>query len=195
MPLALLLDCTQITSSLLLTHGRGQVGQCGIIFFRKTLLTDNDRSTARFAEVEEDGDLTDLLGELRVLLPTVQLLSAFLITVPFAPRFSEIETTEKHVFLATFLFSIGSLILLSAPAVQHRLLRPLVDRRRFKVLATKEIVVGAAMLAVAVVLAIQLVLTAVFNHVIGTTVAALAAVLIAALWLVLPRWWRFRRWV
>lgn len=144
------------------------------------------------AETEDDGDLTDLLGELRVILPTVQLLSAFLITVPFAPGFSAIERAEKHVFLAAFLFSIASLVLLSAPAVQHRIARPLTDRVKFKSLATKEIVAGAAMLAVAVVLAVQLVLTVVFNHWIGTSVAALATVLIAIFWLALPTWWRVR---
>ena len=55
-------------------------------------------------EVYDDGDLTDLLGELRVLLPSSQLLSAFLITVPFMPGFNAIAYTEKWVFLADISF-------------------------------------------------------------------------------------------
>lgn len=77
---------------------------------------------------DDDGDLTDMLGELRVLLPTAQLLSAFLIAVPFAPGFKSIVQAEKNVFLATFMLSVAALVLFTAPAVQHRLMRPL--RRR-----------------------------------------------------------------
>ncbi len=56
-----------------------------------------------------EGDLTDLLGELRVLLPAAQLLSGFLIAVPFAPGFSRLVGSEQHIFLATFIFSLISL--------------------------------------------------------------------------------------
>lgn len=62
---------------------------------------------------EDDGDLTDMLGELRVLLPSAQLLSAFLITVPFAPGFASAVAVEKHVFLATFVLSVTALVLFS----------------------------------------------------------------------------------
>lgn len=140
----------------------------------------------------DDGDLTDLLGELRVLLPTAQLFSAFLVTVPFAPGFSAIAAGERHVFLATFCFSIVGLVLLSAPAVQHRLLRPLEDRARFKTFATREIVAGSISLSVALVLATQLVLTAVFDHRVGNLAAAVAAGLVLWTWFLLPALWRRR---
>lgn len=139
---------------------------------------------------EDDGDLTDMLNELRVLLPTAQLLSAFLITVPFASGFAAIVSAEKGVFLATFLLSVASLVLLSAPAVQHRLIRPLENRSRFKVLATRQIVLGSATLAMALVLATQLVLSAVLGHVVGNVAAGLIAGLILLLWWVLPKHWR-----
>lgn len=113
---------------------------------------------------DDDGDLTDMLGELRVLLPSAQLLSAFLITVPFNSGFANIVASEKTVFLATFTLSILSLVLLSAPAVQHRVIRPLTDRAGFKRLATRQIVVGAVLLAMALTLATQLVLSTVFGH-------------------------------
>lgn len=78
----------------------------------------------------QDGDLSDMLSELHFLLPGAQLLTAFLITVPFSTGFSKIKQTERRIFLATFICSITSLVLLSAPAVQHRLMRPLLDRER-----------------------------------------------------------------
>lgn len=138
----------------------------------------------------DDGDLTDMLGELRVLLPTAQLLSAFLITVPFTAGFSAIVAAEKHVFLATFVLSVASLILLSAPAVQHRLIRPLVDRAKFKRLATFQIVLGSFTLSLALVFATQFVLSEVLGHAIGTAVAGGMAVLILVLWWMLPKFWR-----
>lgn len=138
----------------------------------------------------DDGDLTDMLGELRVLLPTAQLLSAFLITVPFTAGFSAIVAAEKQVFLATFVLSVASLILLSAPAVQHRLIRPLVDRARFKRLATFQIVLGSFTLSLALVLATQFVLSEVLGNTVGNVVAGGIALLLLVLWWLLPKLWR-----
>jgi hypothetical protein len=140
-------------------------------------------------EVYDDGDLTDLLGELRVLLPSSQLLSAFLITVPFMPGFNAIAYTEKWVFLATFLLAVTSLVLLSATAVQHRLIRPLIDRPRFKTFASRQILAGAVTLAIALISGTQLVLSTIFGHFVGSLAAALIATLIFTLW-----WWLPRRW-
>ncbi len=50
---------------------------------------------------------------------------------------------EKLLFLATFFLSLTSLVLLSAPAIQHRLMRPFNNRARFKRIATRQIVAGA----------------------------------------------------
>lgn len=140
-------------------------------------------------KVYDDGDLTDLLGELRVLLPSSQLLSAFLITVPFMPGFNAIAYTEKWVFLATFLLAVTSLVLLSATAVQHRLIRPLIDRPRFKTFASRQILAGAVTLAIALISGTQLVLSTIFGHFVVSLAAALIATLIFTLW-----WWLPRRW-
>lgn len=139
---------------------------------------------------EDDGDLTDLLGELRVLLPTAQLLSAFLTTVPFTSGFGAIVSSEKHVFLATFLLSVSSLVLLSAPAVQHRFMRPLVNRAGFKRLATTQSVLGSISLAAALVLVTQLILSAVLGSTVGNTAAGSVGALIVLLWWVSPKIWR-----
>ena len=93
---------------------------------------------------------------------------------------------EKLLFLATFLFALASLVLLSAPAIQHRLLRPLRDRARFKRIATRQIVAGAFALAIALVLGTDLVMSEVFGATIGLIVAALMALLILAAWWLLP---------
>lgn len=140
----------------------------------------------------DEGDLTDMLGELRVLLPGAQLLSAFLITVPFSSGFASIVTSEKSIFLATFMLSILSLVLLSAPAVQHRVIRPLTNRRGFKRLANSQIIVGAVLLAMALTMATQLVLSSVFGHLIGVLFASVTGATLLVLWWILPKALRAR---
>ena len=143
-------------------------------------------------DLEDDGDLTDMLGELRVLLPCAQLLSAFLITVPFNTGFVNIVAAEKAVFLATFMLSTLSMVLLSAPAVQHRLIRPLTDRAAFKRLASREIAIGAVLLGLALTLATQLVLSTVLGDLLGTVFASITAGTLLLLWWALPSLMRAR---
>jgi len=152
-----------------------------------------DTPSAGFQALDADGDLTDMLGELRVLLPTAQLLSAFLIAVPFAPGFRSIVQAEKNVFLATFMLSVASLVLFTAPAVQHRLMRPLRQRANFKVRASRQMLFGAALLAAALVLATQFVLSEVLGHTVGNIAAGIVGLLIGAMWLLVPLSWNRRQ--
>jgi hypothetical protein len=137
-------------------------------------------------EKEGDGDFSDMLSEMRILLPGAQMLSAFLIILPFNSGFSKIVHVEKQLFLATFIFALASLVLLSAPAIQHRVMRPLRDRARFKRIATRQIVAGAFTLAIALVLGTDLVISEVFGAAIGLAVAILMALLIVIFWWIMP---------
>ncbi|CUI05043.1 Integral membrane protein [Janthinobacterium sp. CG23_2] len=138
------------------------------------------------ADLKEDGDFSDMLSEQRILLPGAQMLTAFLIILPFNGGFRQIVQTEKIVFLATFVLALTSLVLLSAPAIQHRLMRPLNDRARFKRVATYQIVAGAFTLALALILATNLVISEVFGTVVGLAMAATIATFILCLWWLLP---------
>lgn len=152
----------------------------------------NPASDRSVEDPADPGDLTEMLSEQRVLLPGAQLLSAFLITVPFNSGFVNIVHVEKQVFLATFLLAITSLVLLSAPAVQHRLLRPLVDRTRFKQVATRQIIAGCVTLSLALILATQLVLSEVFGNPASFFAAGFVATLIIVFWWLLPHILRAR---
>lgn len=131
-------------------------------------------------------DLSDMLTELRILLPGAQLLTAFLIMLPFNSGFKQIVQSEKWVFMATFICSIVSLVLFTAPAVQHRLMRPLPNRHTFKLLATRQMLAGSVALSFALILGTDFVLSEVFGHVVGGLVSALFALLVAGLWWYLP---------
>ena len=134
----------------------------------------------------EDGRLADLLSELRVMLAGAQMLTAFLILLPFNGGFAQIVEVEKYVFLATFFLAVSSIVLLSAPAIQHRIMNPLPDRPAFKRMAIRHLVAGGATMALAFILATNLVMAQVFGTVAGVVAALVIAVLILCLWLLLP---------
>lgn len=137
-------------------------------------------------DLSQDGDLSDMLSELRILLPGAQMLTAFLIILPFNGSARQIMETERYVFLVTFFFALTSLVLLSAPAIQHRLMRPLISKSRFKRMASLQIVAGSCALGLAFILGTNLVLTAVFGTLVGLIAAAAMAAMIGSVWMILP---------
>ena len=135
----------------------------------------------------EDGDLSDLLEELRILLPGTQMLTAFLIILPFNNGFNEIRDTEKVVYVITFLCSLISLILFIAPAAHHRLQRPLRDREKFKDNATRLMIAGLVPLSIALVLASQLVLSTVVDaRWVSWSISGSLAIGLLILWWIFP---------
>lgn len=138
---------------------------------------------------KDDGDLTDLLAELRVLLPGAQTLTAFLIILPFNGGFDQIRNEEKAVYLITFVCSVLSLVLFTAPAAHHRLQRPLRDRAGFKTMATKLIIAGLVPLSIAIILATQLVISEVVpDRRLSWGVSGILAAIILILWWIVPTW-------
>jgi hypothetical protein len=137
-------------------------------------------------DLSQDGDLSDMLSELRILLPGAQMLTAFLIILPFNGGARQIIQAERYVFLVTFFCALTSLVLLSAPAIQHRLMRPLISKSRFKRLASRQIVAGSCALGCALILGTNLVLSEVFGTMIGVIASAGMATMISAVWWILP---------
>lgn len=132
------------------------------------------------------GDLGDLLQELRVLLQGVQVLTGFLIVLPFSEGFARVGPGHRRLYVVLFVCALVSLVLFSAPAAQHRILTPLSDRIRFKRGSTRLVVAGMVPFSVALVLATHFVLT----HVAGTRVADVVSAVVAAaifmLWWMIP---------
>lgn len=144
------------------------------------------RADAIAGQPSGDADLSDMLQEIRVLLQGAQVLSAFLIVIPFNSGFASVDLSERWIYTATFLCSVTSLVLLSAPAAQHRLERPLQDRERFKASSTRAIVMGVAALSCALVLATLLVLSEVLGRPLALVIAAMIAGLIGLMWWIVP---------
>jgi Na+(H+)/acetate symporter ActP len=137
-------------------------------------------------EASEKGSLNDMLQELRILLQGAQVLTAFLIVLPFNQGFEKIHEIEKWVYTATFLCSITSLIFFSAPAAHHRLARPLIHRELFKTFATRMILVGLVALSFALILVTQLVVSQVVGAAVSVYVTAFVSLLILIIWWLFP---------
>ena len=133
-----------------------------------------------------DRNLQELLGELRVILPGVQVLFAFLLVAPFNQRFADITTFQKYLYLGTLLSAAGASILLIAPSIHHRITFRTQDKEYLITRANRLTIVGGVLLAIAMTGAIWLIT----GYLFGDTITAVAAVAVAGtfafLWYVVP---------
>lgn len=133
-----------------------------------------------------DRELIELLNELRVALPGVQVLFAFLLAVPFQQRFAQITTLQRDVYFATLCSALISTALLISPSALHRLNFGMHDKRAIVAISNRLIVVGLAALAFAMVGVMLLITDVLFGSPMTLIAALLAAVIFAVLWAALP---------
>src|ERR671932_1269427 len=95
-----------------------------------------------------DRNLNELLGELRVALPGVQVLFAFLLTMPFTQRFSKVNAFQEKVYFVTLLCAAAASALLIAPTAHHRIQFRQQDKDHLVLVANRLALAGLAALAV-----------------------------------------------
>ncbi len=130
-------------------------------------------------------ELGELLNELRVALPGVQVLFGFLLTVPFQQRFT-VDAFERGVYYATLVASALSVVLLVAPAAQHRLLFRKQDKEPMLLRFNRYAIAGLLCLGLALSGAVLLVTSYLFGTGGAAATTAITAVLIGTLWVVIP---------
>jgi hypothetical protein len=133
-----------------------------------------------------DRNLSELLQELRVALPGVQVLFAFLLAVPFQQNFTEISTFEEKVYFATLLCTAVSAALLISPTAYHRLTFHLQQKRQLVLLANRLAIAGLGFLALAMTGAIMLITDVLFGGIATAVFSLAAAAMFVVLWGVLP---------
>ena len=111
----------------------------------ETFMTDESR------DERLDRELIELLNELRVALPGVQVLFAFLLAVPFSQRFEQLTAVQEDVFFAAFLCTAVATALLIAPSVYHRLRWRKRDKDQILRTSNRLAIAGTAFLAAAIV--------------------------------------------
>ncbi len=137
-------------------------------------------------------ELMELLNELRVALPGVQFLFAFLLVVPFSQGVDRLTDFQRDVYLLALLAAAFATALLIAPAAQHRVLFRQRDKDALLRRSNRSAFAGLVVLALAVCSALLLVVDVLFSRTLAWTVAGVVAVLLAWWWLAVPLWFRSR---
>ncbi|MEA3217114.1 MAG: hypothetical protein QOJ19_3270 [Acidimicrobiia bacterium] len=131
-------------------------------------------------------EVIELLNELRVLLPGVQVLFAFLLTVPFTQRFSELERADKGVYFSALVLAAAASVLLIAPSLHARLTWQRLDRRALIDVSNQLTVLGSILLAAGMACAVYLIADVLYRSRIAAVSAAAVVVLVAFAWYGLP---------
>jgi hypothetical protein len=128
----------------------------------------------------------ELLQELRVVLPGVQVLLAFLLTAPFQQRFAQLPGTLRNAYFASIACATMATALLIAPSAHHRLRWRAGEKDRLLRIANREAIWGTVFLAAAIVLALYVVTNILFATWIATLTVVLGVAVFAWLWYALP---------
>jgi hypothetical protein len=133
-----------------------------------------------------DRQLVELLNELRVALPGVQMLFGFLLAVPFSQRFSAISDGQRWLYYATFVATACASACLIAPTSFHRIVWRRGAKRSLVHIASGLTIVGTVFLAVAITGSVGLVTSLVFGTSPAAVAAGLASGVLVALWYAAP---------
>ena len=143
---------------------------------------------------KSDGDeLIELLNELRVTLPGVQVLFAFLLAVPFTNRWERVTDTQTDAYFVALLATLFGSVLLIAPSAYHRIRwREATDEELLRV-SNRLAIAGTVCLAVGMTAAVFLITDLVYKSTVTAVVTALAAGSFAWFWYGLPLLHRARK--
>jgi hypothetical protein len=135
-----------------------------------------------------DDELLIFLNELRVMLPGVQILLAFLLTVPFSSRFGDLDESERAVFFVALLAAALATALLIAPSVYHRLhpRRDVADARKMLARFNRMFVLGSTSLVASITAGVHLVSEFLFGGVVAAITTFATGAVFVFLWFLLP---------
>jgi FlaA1/EpsC-like NDP-sugar epimerase len=137
-------------------------------------------------EERHNRELIELLNELRVALPGVQVLFAFLLAVPFANGFPKLSALDRDIFFVAFIATALSTVLLIAPSSYHRLRWRQHDKERMLIISNALTIVGLFLLAVAITATVFVITDFLFHHAWAATFTAIVAAAFLVLWYGLP---------
>ena len=137
-------------------------------------------------EQRRNRELIELLNELRVALPGVQVLFAFLLAVPFANGFPKLGKLDRDIFFVAFIATALSTVCLIAPSSYHRLRWREHDKERLLVVSNVLTIVGLLLLAVAITATVFVITDFLFHRAWAAAFTAIVAVAFLVLWYGLP---------
>jgi O-antigen/teichoic acid export membrane protein len=152
-----------------------------------------DRPSGREESESErlDRNLSELLQELRVALPGVQVLFAFLLAVPFQQNFTKITPFQERVYFATLLLTAAAAVLLISPSAYHRMTFRQQQKDHLISLSNRLAITGLGLLALAMTGAIMLITDVLFGGVATAVTSAITLLAFTTFWYALPLRRRF----
>ena len=149
-----------------------------------TATREPERREERTEDEQErlNRQMIELLNELRVAMPGVQILFGFLLAVPFQQRFAQVTDVQKTVYFVTLICAAVAAAFLIAPSAYHRVMFEQQDKPNIIHIGTGQFLVGLGALALAMNGAVLLVTDVLFDA--GTVVVTvvLVATLYVSLW-------------
>jgi hypothetical protein len=139
-----------------------------------------------------DRELIELLNELRVALPGVQVLFAFLLTVPFAQGFAQTTDFQRDLYFGVLGATAVSSALLIAPSALHRINFRQHLKKELLFISNGLAIAGLGFLALAIIGAVTLIADFAFSGSLAWVAGIVAGVLLATLWVLLPLALRMR---
>jgi hypothetical protein len=136
-------------------------------------------------------ELIELLNELRVALPGVQVLFAFLLAVPFANGWQKVTPVQKDAYMVALLAALAGSVFLIAPSAWHRILFRNRDKERLLQISNVFAITGAFFVAVGMSASVFLVTDVIYDDRTASIVTSLAALLFALVWFAWPLARRF----
>ena len=137
-------------------------------------------------EERADRNFSDLLEELRVAQTGVQILVAFLLTLPLQSGFPRLTPAMRHLYEATLTTAVLAAVILISPVAFHRMLFRVQLKEELVEASHRLAVLGLALLAVALVGAVTLALAAASGWGLAAAVGTAVAVTILLTWSLLP---------
>jgi hypothetical protein len=133
-----------------------------------------------------DRELIELLNGLRVILPGVQVLLAFLLTVPFSSGFEDATPTDRSMYFASVLLTVGAIGALTMPAAYHRIRFRQGDKEKMLRLSNTFAIVGLALLTLAMATVVFLITDVLYG--VGAAISFSLAVLavLGVSWFAVP---------
>jgi hypothetical protein len=135
---------------------------------------------------KRDRQMIEILQELRIALPGVQILFAFLLTVPFAQGFERTTSFQRNLFYGVLLATAISTICFIAPTATHRLRFHRSDRAYIIESSNRLLIAGLVFLALAILGAVVLVTDFLFDGAAVWIYPGLMALVLVVLWFVRP---------
>jgi hypothetical protein len=134
-----------------------------------------------------DRELIELLNELRVALPGVQVLFAFLLTLPFTRGWPQLGHTERVMYFVALMLAAVASGFLIAPSAHHRLRFRHRDKEQLILWGNRMALCGLVSLALAIAASIAVVADFLYGGTIGLPLAGVALLFLAVLWFGVPR--------